>query len=179
MNRRLALTLLAGTAAAACAPVVPPDIGPDGEPIPQGRRLSAAEQRQAPFRAQDSVNALRAGAGLGPLALDDNLTAAAATHSRDMSLQNRPWHFGSDGSSPIERARRAGFQGQVLGEAISETFESEVDTIAAWMEDPGTRRVILDRSASRLGFALFQEPNGKIWYTMTVGTAPAFGGAFG
>jgi uncharacterized protein YkwD len=49
-----------------------------------------------------------------------------------MSVQNRPWHFGSDGSSPLDRARRAGYTGTLLGELISETFESEVETLAAW-----------------------------------------------
>jgi uncharacterized protein YkwD len=110
-----------------------------------------------------------------PLELDDRLTAAAATHARDMSLQNRPWHFGSDGSSPLDRARRAGFDGLFLGEAISETYESELETIAAWMQEPGTRRVILDPEAARMGFAFYQEPNGKIWWTLTTGTAPGFG----
>ena len=178
MNRRLALTLLAGTALSACAPAGPVEFGPDGQPI-RGRRLSPAEQQGAPFRAQDAINALRGGRGLPALALDDNLSAAAATHSRDMSLQNRPWHFGSDGSSPIQRARRAGFQGALLGEAISETFEDEIDTIAAWMDDPGTRRVILDPQAARMGFGVYQEPNGKLWWTMTVGTAPGGLAAFG
>ncbi|MGC1261814.1 MAG: CAP domain-containing protein, partial [Jannaschia helgolandensis] len=105
-----------------------------------------------------------------PLTLDAKLTAAAETHSRDMSLQNRPWHFGSDGSSPIDRARRVGFDGRLLGEAISETYETELETVAAWLQEPGPRRVLLDPNGRRMGFGYFQESNGKIWYTLNVGT---------
>ena len=96
-------------------------------------------------------------------------TAAAATHARDMSVQNRPWHFGSDGSSPIDRVRRVGYTGELVGEAISETYETELETLAAWMEEEGSRRVILDPAARELGFSWLQEDNGKIWWTLVMG----------
>ncbi len=121
------------------------------------------------YRMLDSINALRGAAGAAPVQLDARLNAAAATHSRDMSVQNRPWHFGSDGSSPLDRVKRAGYEGTMLGENISETYETELETLAAWMEEPGTRSVILDKNARALGFAWFQEPNGKIWWTLVMG----------
>lgn len=169
MNRRIALVLLGSSILAACAPP-PPQLGPDGLPLPKLYRISRAEAQRVPFRALDAVNALRQGAGVAPLTLDAKLSAAAETHSRDMSLQNRPWHFGSDGSSPIDRAQRVGFDGRLLGEAISETYETELETVAAWLREDGPRRVLLDPNARRMGFAFFQESNGKIWYTLDVGT---------
>jgi uncharacterized protein YkwD len=177
MHRRTALLLLGAAGLAACAsPPPPPQLGADGLPLPQIYRISQADASAIPFRALDAVNALRRGAGVAPLQLSSELTAAAETHSRDMSLQNRPWHFGSDGSSPVDRARRVGFQGRFLGEAISETYENELETIAAWMREEGPRRVVLDREARVMGFGFFQEPNGKIWWTLTTGTAPGLGG---
>jgi uncharacterized protein YkwD len=86
-----------------------------------------------------------------------------------MSVQNRPWHFGSDGSSPLVRAQRSGFTGRLLGENISETYETELETLSSWMAQPDTRVVIMDPLATRLGFAWFQEPGGKIWWTMVTG----------
>ncbi|MCK0168557.1 CAP domain-containing protein [Jannaschia sp. S6380] len=169
MNRRTALILLGSSALAACTPP-PPQIGPDGNPLPRVTRISGAEKRQIPFRALDAVNALRQGAGAPALELDSRLSAAAETHSRDMSLQNRPWHFGSDGSSPIDRAQRVGFDGRLLGETISETYETEIETVSAWMQEEGPRRVLLDPEARRMGFGLYQESNGKLWYTLNVGT---------
>ena len=92
---------------AGCATPPPPTMGPDGRPLPRVYRISAGETAEVQFRMLDSVNALRQAAGAGPVELNAQLTAAAATHSRDMSVQNRPWHFGSDGSSPIDRVQRS------------------------------------------------------------------------
>jgi uncharacterized protein YkwD len=118
----------------------------------------------------DSVNALRQAQGLQSVQLNSQLNAAAATHSKDMARQNRPWHFGSDGSSPIDRAARVGYFGTFLGEAISETYETETETLAAWMQEPGPRSVILDPQATQMGFAWHQENGGKIWWTLEMGT---------
>ena len=111
--------------------------------------------------------------GAAPLRLNAELNAAAETHSRDMSLQNRPWHFGSDGSSPLDRVARVGYPGQLLGENISESYEGELPTLAAWMDQADTRAVILDPNARQMGFAWFQEPAGKLWWTLNVGSDPA------
>lgn len=155
--------------AGCAAPPAPPQMGPDGRPLPRVYRISASDTSQIQLRMLDSVNTLRQAAGAGAVEFDAQLTAAAATHARDMSVQNRPWHFGSDGSSPIDRVRRAGYAGQLVGETISETYETELETLAAWMEQPDTRRVILDPDARRLGFSWFQESNGKLWWTMVLG----------
>lgn len=167
--RIAALMLSLALALSACAPAAP-TIGPDGKPLPRLYKISAGDSGRIQFRMLDSVNALRRAAGAPEVQLDARLTAAAATHSRDMSVQNRPWHFGSDGSSPIERAGRAGFAGRLVGEAISETYETELETLAAWMDSPDTRRIIIDPSATKMGFAWFQENNGKIWWTLNFGT---------
>lgn len=169
MNRRHALTLLAATSLTACAAPAPTALGPDGKPLPRLYRITNSDARRIPFRVLDAVNALRQGAGVPTLELDAVLTAAAATHARDISVQNRPWHFGSDGSSPVDRARRVGYTGTLLGETLSETYESELETVAAWMQEEGPRAVILDRNARQMGFAFFQEPNGKIWWVLNTG----------
>jgi len=132
-------------------------------------RISRADTAKIQFRMLDSVNALRRAAGTSDLKLNAQLNAAAATHSRDMAVQNRPWHFGSDGSSPIERVLRTGYPLTMLGENISESFETELETLAAWMELPDTRAVIVDPKGRDLGFAWHQEPGGKIWWTLIVG----------
>jgi uncharacterized protein YkwD len=153
---------------AACATPAPP-LGSDGKPLPQVYRISSRNASDIQFRMLDGVNALRAASGAGQIKLSAELNAAAETHSRDMSLQNRPWHFGSDGSSPLDRVVRVGYSGQLLGENISETFETELETLSAWMVNPDTRGVILDPRAKDLGFSWFQEKSGKIWWTLILG----------
>ena len=120
-------------------------IGADGLPTQQVYRITQQDRQEIPFRMLDSVNALRQARGVGNLQLDAQLTAAAATHSRDMAIQNRPWHFGSDGSSPLDRIRRVGYPGGLTGEAISETFETELETLAAYGSQQGTVADMLDR----------------------------------
>ena len=144
-------------------------LGTDGKPLPKLYDLSKQDSAQVQYRMLDSVNAIRSNVGLGPLVLNAELTAAAATHARDMSIQNRPWHFGSDGSSPLDRVWRVGYAGVFLGEVISETYESEIETLSAWVDDKDTRFVILDPNAREMGVSWFQEPNGKIWWTLITG----------
>ncbi len=144
-------------------------LGADGKPLPQVYRITPDVAQQIPFRLLDSVNSLRAAKGAQPLVYNSQLNAAAETHSRDMSLQNRPWHFGSDGSSPLSRVQRAGYRGRLVGENISETYQTELETLSAWMAQPDTRAVIMDPTARELGFSWFQENNGKIWWTMVTG----------
>ncbi len=146
-----------------------PQIGPDGKPLPRVYNIRAGSKSNIQFRMLDSVNSLRQAAGQGPVALNAKLNAAAATHSRDMSVQNRPWHFGSDGSSPIDRVQRVGYEGRLVGENISETYETELETLAAWMDEPSTRWVILSPDARNMGFDWLQEDNGKIWWTLVMG----------
>ncbi|MHC0052065.1 divisome-associated lipoprotein DalA [Actibacterium sp. D379-3] len=171
MIRLFAIVIVAAFALAGCDTPAP-QLGADGRPLPRVYRISAADTAKIQYRMLDSVNALRQARGATPLTLNAQLNAAAATHSRDMSVQNRPWHFGSDGSSPIDRVQRVGYTGTLMGENISETYETELETLAAWMEQPDTANVILDAKARDMGFAYFQEPNGKIWWTLITG-APA------
>jgi len=121
------------------------------------------------FRHTDSVNALRASRGLNDVALSAALSAAAATHARDMAVQKRAWHFGSDRSSPLTRATRAGFGGRVLGENISESFDDEFEVIQQWMSDPQARAAMMNPTASSLGIGWFQEQSGKVWWVQMFG----------
>jgi uncharacterized protein YkwD len=167
--RALITAVLAATISlSGCSPMVT-----TGDGASTGRakiyRIGANDEARVQFRMLDAINALRGAAGLVPLDLNGSLNAAALTHSRDMSVQNRPWHFGSDGSSPLDRVIRAGYRGELKGENISETYETELETIGAWMEQPDTRRVIMDPRATDVGFGWKQDSNGKLWWTLITG----------
>ncbi|MCB5408891.1 CAP domain-containing protein [Pseudogemmobacter faecipullorum] len=170
MNRRGFLLLGSGLLLAGCVSGGSAvQLGPDGKPLPRVYRITPAVAGQIQYRLLDSVNTLRQAKGAQPLVFNASLNAAAETHSRDMSVQNRPWHFGSDGSSPLSRVQRAGYTGRLLGENISETYQTELETLSVWMESPDQRNVVLDPAARELGFAWYQEEGGKIWWTMVTG----------
>ena len=167
--------LMVALGVSACTTGVVPLLGPDGRPLPKVYRITEKNQNQVQFQMLDAINAIRTVASFDPLTFDSALNAAAATHARDMSTQNRPWHFGSDGSSPIVRSQRAGYTGRLLAETISETFETELETLSAWLSQDDTRKVLLDPRATDLGFAWYQEQSGKIWWTLLTGARQTSG----
>lgn len=126
-------------------------------------------ERRIPGNVLEAVNSFRAAKGLDPVELSPALTQAAHRHSADMAKQDRPWHWGSDGSSPIDRVAQAGFTGAFLGENISETYEDELSTLADWIEEEDTRDVVLNPDAKYMGISWFQESTGKLWWTQIFG----------
>jgi uncharacterized protein YkwD len=172
MERRFALLLGAAATVAACVPrSEPAPLGSDGRPLPKVYHIAPGEESTISYRMLDAVNSLRQSKGAPQLTFNAELIAACATHSRDMAVQNRPWHFGSDGSSPLVRVQRVGYTGKLLGELISETYETELVTLSDWMSQADTREIVLDPRATEIGFSWFQEPSGKLWWTMLVGVA--------
>lgn len=171
------LAAMAALTACATTPVSQTRVGPDGRPLPVVYRINAADVPRIQLRMRDSVNTLRAARGLAPVELNAQLTSAAATQARDMASQGRPWHFGADGSSPIDRVRRVGYTGAFLGELVAETYETELETLAGWMEERETRAVLLDPNMRQIGFAWHQDAGGKIWWAMTTGGSVGMGTA--
>lgn len=170
MKKHVGAALSAFLLLSACLTTPEPELAADGKPVPVAYVITEKDVSRVTYSMVDSINALRQAKGLAPLQLDAQLTAAAATHSRDMHIQNRPWHFGSDGSSPITRVQRTGYPGKMLGENISETYENEIETLTAWMSVPSTRNVLIDPKAQDVGFSWFQEPSGKLWWTLVTGS---------
>ena len=133
-------------------------------------RLTPADADPIRLRHLDAVNAVRTQAGLPPVQLSAELNAASETHARDMYVQQRAWHFGSDLTSPRERAFRAGYRGELVGENLAEGQDSDLVVLQSWLDFKDTRDVIMDPAARGLGLGWFQEPNsGKIWWVQLVG----------
>lgn len=162
MTLRAFLVMLSVLALTACAPPVP-------EEVNGVRMIPDSEVNDIRTAHVDALNAFRASNNLPPVTLSARLTAAAATQARDMSVQRRMWHFGSDGTSPADRAARAGYSGRVLGENISESFDDPVTLFQSWVDDPTTRPVMLSPEADNVGIAFYQERNGKLWWVQLLG----------
>ena len=157
--------ILAAVVLAACDPTEGPVTSSPGAPSAR----DMADVNGIRFRQLDAVNALRAGRGLGQLRYSQALNSAAKTHARDMALQQRAWHFGTDRSNPQSRAARAGYSGLVLGENIAEAFEGDIVTLQNWLDRTESANVILNREATDFGFAWFRESSGKIWWVQMLG----------
>jgi uncharacterized protein YkwD len=159
MLKPLLVALATALALASCGPTTTTGVG----------QISPGDASGIRLRHVDAVNAARAGQGLPPVQLSAELNAAAETQARDMAIQNRAWHFGSDLTSPRERAFRAGYQGEVVGENINEGSDSDLSVLQAWLGFSDTRGVILNPDARGIGLGWYLDPTGKTWWVQVVG----------
>ena len=141
--------------------------------IYEGRKKSGRIENFDPVeirnRHLDYLNALRQERGLENLQISNSLNSSAATHARDIFKQQRAWNFGSDGSSPQQRAEVSGFKGIVTGENISETYEGEFLVLQVWLKNSFSRNVLLNKEATHLGLGWYQQESGKIWWVQVLG----------
>jgi uncharacterized protein YkwD len=121
-------------------------------------------------RARDLVNAYRKEKGLRPLKLQPALTEAARAHSRDLAKWDRISHFGSDGSNPWDRVKRAGYHARLAAENVG-TGQITIDEVMkGWKASPGHNKNLLLADAEHMGVALVQEPKTefKTFWTLVI-----------
>ncbi|RTL62082.1 MAG: CAP domain-containing protein [Hyphomicrobiales bacterium] len=162
-------------------PSAPPrkadDRAPKGtyEKAPSGA-LSDRDYTQTaldPEKARDVINGYRKQHGLKPLRLNTALTEAAKAHSRDLAKWDRISHFGSDGSNPWDRVKRAGFNAKVAAENVGTGQVSIEEVLKGWQTSPGHNKNLLLAEADQMGIALVQDPKTefKTFWTLVVGSS--------
>jgi uncharacterized protein YkwD len=93
-----------------------------------------------------------------PLSLASALTRAARAHSRDMVVQDFFGHSGSDGSTPGERATRAGYRWSMLGENIASGVRTPQEAVAGWLASPEHCANIMTAGFRQMGVAFAVDP---------------------
>lgn len=117
-----------------------------------GSDVTAVVQQRSP-QAGKLINEYRARNGLGPVSEDPRLMRAAAEHASDLAARSRVSHYGSDGSDPATRTRRAGYSFSNIGENVSAGRASLTEVIQAWIESaPHRANLVLD-PATHFGLA--------------------------
>ena len=96
------------------------------------------------------INGARAEAGLYPLNVNVQLTAAAVGHSIDMACHGLISHSGSDGSSPYERIVAAGYSPSLSSEIIYGSGYPQT-AFDWWMSDQIHRDEILNLNVTEMG----------------------------
>ena len=91
--------------------------------------------------ARDIINAYRKQHGLKPLKLNPELTEAAKAHSRDLAKWDRISHYGSDGSNPWDRVKRAGYNPRLTAENVGTGQIDFKEVMRGWEEVPATTRI--------------------------------------
>ncbi len=104
------------------------------------------------------LNAERDRHGLRPLRLHRRLSVAARRHAQDMAAKNYFDHTSLDGSSFVDRIRRAGYMRGARRWAVAENIAwgsgSQATPRAigrAWMKSPGHRANLLSSSYREIG----------------------------
>ncbi|MFQ5340635.1 MAG: S8 family serine peptidase [Anaerolineae bacterium] len=83
-----------------------------------------------------AINEARTVLGLSALHPNDALMQAAEAHSSDLANNNRWSHTGSDGSTPQERMRRAGYPLGDGDEALAGNSTDISEIVTAWTRNP-------------------------------------------
>ena len=117
------------------------------------------------------VNQERVANGCGPVQVNDELATAARLHSQDQATHDTMSHTGSDGSSPWDRAERAGYQ-QAIGENVAAGYRTPDAVMDGWMNSPGHRANILNCQAKALGVGVAAASDGTLYWTQLFGSAP-------
>jgi uncharacterized protein YkwD len=111
------------------------------------------------------INEARRLHDLPPLTYSYELSIAAQMHTEDMAATPGIMHQGSDGSNPVQRQQRYGYQGYYGGEAVAWGWESAVPVVEFWVNSPPHRVLILDPNIREVGVGYFADGlAANIWY---------------
>ena len=112
------------------------------------------------------VNVERAKADLDPLTVDTQLTLAAQEHSESMASDDFFSHTGTDGSTPFERMKEAGYEYQAAGENLAASYTTPESVVSAWMNSSGHRSNILNSNFTEIGvgYTLLANDTGSVNY---------------
>lgn len=142
-------------------------------------RWSAAAA-EAEVDLLDAIDALRlTGAtcgdevieGTGPLEAMPALHCAARLHAGDLIRHPEVplRHEGSDGSSALGRANAAGYEGIARQELLAGDYTTPEALVAAWQQDAGHCRAVLDADLDHVGVGQARSPKGDriVWVVVT------------
>lgn len=107
-----------------------------------------------------------------PLKMSAVLSRAALGHAKDMSAHKLFQHRGSDGSTPAERATRAGYDWMAVGENIAQGPADAQTAVQGWLDSPGHCVNIMGAQFTETGLAYFTdfEHKGDIYWAQMFGT---------
>lgn len=128
-------------------------------------------------RAVELANQERVAAGLNPLLWNDQLAAAGTAYAQAMAARTFFAHNSPEGSTPVERARAAGYQaygwgGLYVGENLARGFNSAEAVTQAWMNSEGHRANLLLPKYREVGIGIAIAADGTRYWAQEFGSRP-------
>ncbi len=105
---------------------------------------------------------------LGPATLE----RAAIEHTQDMARNNYMDHTGRDGSSPGDRATRAGYKWKTIGENLASGIVTPEQAVKGWVGSPHHCENLMDPQFTQMSVAYAVNPSstGGVYWTQLFGT---------
>ncbi|MFJ6391217.1 CAP domain-containing protein [Streptomyces sp. NPDC091972] len=135
----------------------------DGAEPASGSAASGAAPSSAAQEVVNRINRTRSAVGCAPLRLRTALSRAAQRHSDDMARHARLSHTGSDGSSPADRLRAAGYRATASGETIASGAASPSAVVALWRDSGPHREILLACRYTHAGVGVATGARGPWW----------------
>lgn len=119
-------------------------------------------------RAKGAVCGKRGGFGPAPaLKADARLRCAALAHSQDMVDRRFFDHVNPDNEDPLDRIKKTGYSGHLVGENIAAGRSSASDVMADWMKSDGHCANIMKPEYTELGVGYVHGPGTKFRHYWT------------
>lgn len=110
----------------------------------------------------DLINDLRRSRGLSPLIVSPQLGEAARAHVADLARLATLTHRGPDGSTPIDRVRRAGYRPRMAAENIAGGQMSAAEAVRTWCDSESHLTNLLLPEARHIGVARLEDPRSSL-----------------
>jgi uncharacterized protein YkwD len=111
-----------------------------------------------------------------PVSWNPVLAEAALGHSRDMAEKRYFDHREPGGSTPADRATRAGYRWSRISENIASGEHTVAQAVSDWLDSPGHCANIMNPALTEMGAAYAVNPaneNRTPYWTQMFGAAPA------
>lgn len=134
------------------------------EPSTQAQSVPAQSNSQSSLSAYERevvtlTNKYRAQYSLAPLSIDAHLSDIARMKSQDMRDKGYFDHNSPTYGSPFEMMKRFGVTYRTAGENIAMGYRTAQSVVDGWMNSPGHRANILNKSFTKIGVGYAADGN--------------------
>jgi len=110
------------------------------------------------------VNIERAKAGLPALAIDAPLSRIATLKAQDMVSHNYFAHKSPTYGDPWDMAEHFGYSYRSFGENIAYGQRTPEEVVKGWMNSPGHKANIMNKTYTNIGVGISRDPDGRIYW---------------
>jgi len=126
--------------------------GGRGQPLPPTAGGGSGNGGESVQGLADAINAARKSRGLGEVKVEIALNCAAKRHADDIGVKKICGHYGTDGSSPWDRAKSCGTSAD--GEIVACGQGSPKAAVDAWTMSPGHAAIMYAPNQTVIGVGM-------------------------